>query len=449
MILKERYHYIKRIAALQIAVMMMLSIVACMEPTGGVTEESKITIRFEWWGTDNRNEYTQELLDLYTKLHPNIVFEANPTGWDGYFDRLSTQAATGAMPDIVQMDYMYLNTYSKNNSLADMTKYIEDGTIDTSNIGVDVMNMGVVDGELTGMVCSTTTMAVGYNMSVLNDAGVNLPTKDWTWEDFVNMSAEVTKVTEKAGAVVSSGAVGNTTLLNYWVRQHGEQLYSDDGTELGFTDESIIAGYLDLWNNMINNNLYPDPDEFAQIESLGQSGGPVATGEAAFCFDWDNYATSVAEYNDTIGMITPPLAEGSDNQALWVKPGQLLSISEKSTVKKEAAEFINWFINSEEANYIINAERGIPVSSKIRDVLLESGNLSKQQAEMFHYTEKEKNLIGTVVAPEPCGIMEINKLFMNAGNSVFHGQQTAQEAAREFMEAANKVLAKNKPKKYK
>lgn len=440
---------LKRMVALQIAVVMMLSIVACMEPKGGSTQESKITIRIEWWGTDNRNEYTQELLDLYTKLHPNIVFEANPTGWDGYFDRLSMQAATGAMPDIVQMDYMYLNTYSKNNSLADLTEYIEDGTIDTSEIEVDVLNMGVVDGELTGMVCSTTTMAVGYNVDVLQDAGVSLPTRNWTWTDFVNMSAEVTKVTGKAGAVVSSGAVGNTTLLNYWVRQHGEQLYSDDGTELGLTDESIIADYLELWNNMINNNLYPDPDEFAQIESLGQSGGPVATGEAAFCFDWDNYATSVADYNDSIEMVTPPLAETSDNQALWVKPGQLLSVSEKSTVKKEAAEFINWFINSEEANYIINAERGMPVSSKIRDVLLESGNLSKQQVEMFHYTEKEKDLIGSIVPPEPCGITEINKLFMNAGNSVFYGQKTAQEAAREFIEAANEVLAKNKPKKYK
>lgn len=440
---------LKRIVALQIAIIMLLSIVACVESNNGSTQESKITIRIEWWGTDNRNEYTQELLNLYSKLHPNIVFEANSSGLDGYFDRLSTQAATGTMPDIVQMDYMYLNTYSKNNSLADLSRYIEDGTIDTSNINVDVLNMGAVNGELTGIVCSTTTMAVGYNVKVLQDAGVALPTRNWTWEDFVEISAEVTKVTGKAGAVVSAGAVGNTTLLNYWVRQHGEQLYSDDGTELGFTDESIVAEYLELWNNMINNNLYPDPDEFEQIESLGESGGPVATGEAAFCFDWDNYATRVSDYNDTIEMVTLPLSDNSNNQALWVKPGQLLSVSEKSTVKKEAAEFINWFINSDEANYIINGERGVPVSSKIRDMLLESGNLSKQQIEMFHYTEKEKDLIGTIVPPAPCGIMEINKLFMNAGNSVFYGQKTATEAAKEFMEKANKVLAKNKPKKYK
>lgn len=150
----------KRIVALQIAIIMLLSIVTCVESNNGSTQESKITIWIEWWGTDNRNEYTQELLNLYSKLYPNIVFEANSSGLDGYFDRPSTQAATGTMPDIVQMDYMYLNTYSKNNSLADLSRYIEDGTIDTSNINVDVLNMGAVNGELTGIVCSTTTMAV-------------------------------------------------------------------------------------------------------------------------------------------------------------------------------------------------------------------------------------------------------------------------------------------------
>ena len=108
---------------------------------------------------------------MYSKLHSNIVFEANSSGLDGYFDRLSTQAATGTMPDIVQMDYMYLNTYSKNNSLADLSRYIEDGTIDTSNINVDVLNMGAVNGKLTGIVCLTTTMAVvGRYVSFVPDS---------------------------------------------------------------------------------------------------------------------------------------------------------------------------------------------------------------------------------------------------------------------------------------
>lgn len=440
---------VKQFMAVMLASIIMLSLVACIGASSNHDEEDKITIRIEWWGTDSRNEYTQKLLDLYTKTHPDIVFETNSTSWDGYFERLSTQAATGALPDIIQMDSMYLATYSKNNSLADLSEYIDDGTIDTTNIDENVIEMGRVDGQMTGIVLSTTSMAVGYNTEILQEAGVEIPTSAWTWDDFIQMCSEVTKVTGKAGAVVSSGAVGDTRLLNYWVRQHGVPLFNEDGTELGFNDYSIIADYLQLWNNMINANVYPDANEFAQVASLGQSGGPVVSGDAAFCFDWDNYARSVTEYNDHIGIVTPPLAANSENKALWVKPGMLFSVGEKSNVKKEAVEFINWFVNSEEANSIINAERGVPVSSKVRDGLLESGKLTNQQIEMFHYTDKAQNLIGDTVAPQPCGITEINKLFMNAGNSVFYGQKTAEEAAEIFAKQANEVLKRNKPKKYK
>ena len=59
-----------------------------------------------------------------------------------------------------------------------------------------------------------------------------------------------------------------------------------------------------------------------------------------------------------------------------MKPGMFLSVSEKSQEKKECAEFINWVINSKEANDIILAERGVPVAEKIRAYLSETGKIS-------------------------------------------------------------------------
>ncbi len=63
----------------------------------------KITLKFTWWGSQSRHDYTQKILDAYSAEHPEITFEAVPAGWDGYFDKLSTEAASGSMPDIVQM----------------------------------------------------------------------------------------------------------------------------------------------------------------------------------------------------------------------------------------------------------------------------------------------------------------------------------------------------------
>ena len=89
-----------------------------------------MTIRITWWGGQSRHEYTQQLLDKYTELNPSVHFQATPSGWDGYFEKLATDTATGGMADIVQMDYMYISTYAKNGSLADLSSYSSDGTLD-------------------------------------------------------------------------------------------------------------------------------------------------------------------------------------------------------------------------------------------------------------------------------------------------------------------------------
>lgn len=145
--------HLKKLAALGLAAVMALSAAGCGgsgESSGdtaansgsqagetsqsGAAEGGDVTIKITWWGGQSRHDYTQKLLDTYTQSHPNVKFEAVPSGWDGYFDKLATQAASGAMPDIVQMDYLYITTYAKNHSLADLKPYMDDGTIDVTNI---------------------------------------------------------------------------------------------------------------------------------------------------------------------------------------------------------------------------------------------------------------------------------------------------------------------------
>lgn len=465
---------LKRLSALCLAGAMVMSMVAC-----GNTDESKettsdettnadaaqtdqeaesasdtqqessgepVTIKIAWWGGDARHEYTQELLDLYTQSHPNVTFETTPSGWDGYFDKLATQAASGTMPDIVQMDYMYISTYAKNNSLADLSEFISDGTIDVSGINESILNTGKVDDKFAGMVLSTSIVSVGYNPDVLAAAGVEEPTNDWTWSDFFDMCEKVTAHTGKPAAMISSGVVGDTNVFEYWVRQHGQSLFKEDGTGLGYEDDAVCADYFKFFKNMMDDNTYPDPDEFAQILTLGQDAGPVVTGEAAFCFDWNNYTTRMSEQNPNLKLITPPLADGTDiadAQGLWLKPGMFFSVAETSQVKKECAEFINWFVNSEEANDIIMAERGTPVSSAVREYMIASGEMTTQQMDMFGYVDIAAALSGDTPLPQPSGISEINEAFSSAGNSVFYDQATPEEAAAKFREEVNEILSRN------
>ena len=133
---------LKRVLPLALSLAMVLSLASCGNKTGGAGSSQPnnagsqqagnsgedVTIRITWWGGQARHEYTQKILDKYTELNPNVKFEAVPSGWDGYFEKLATDTTTGGMPDIVQMDYLYIATYAKNGSLHDLNEYIDNGT---------------------------------------------------------------------------------------------------------------------------------------------------------------------------------------------------------------------------------------------------------------------------------------------------------------------------------
>ncbi|MDO5417487.1 MAG: extracellular solute-binding protein [Lachnospiraceae bacterium] len=405
------------------------------------TSKEPVTIKITWWGGQGRHDYTQKLLDVYTEKHPNIKFEAMPSGWDGYFDKLATQAASGSMPDIVQMDYLYITTYAKNNSLADLQPYIDDGTIDVSNIDENLLNTGKIQDKMAGLVLASSYLSMGYNPDVFAEAGLAEPAGDWSWEDYAEMSKAVHDKTGKYG--MTGVPVDDTNIFNYWVRQHGESLFSEDKKSLGYADDAVCSDFIRLWNDQMADGIIPNPDEYASLLTLGQEAGPVVTGGGAMTFEWNNYASKICSVNDKIKMVTPPLAKDSDSKGLWMKPGMFFSVAETSKVKKEAAEFIDWFVNSEEANDIIMAERGTPVSSVIREHMVSSGSLSAQQQAMFEAVEAALPLCGETPDPDPVGMSEVNEAFKNAAYSAFYGQITPEEAAAKFRKDADEILARN------
>ena len=77
--------------------------------------------------------------------NPDIEIKAEFTDWSGYWDKLSATTAGGNMPYIVQMDYSYLTQYASGNQLADLTAYIDNGTINTEKIAPGIIESGKVN----------------------------------------------------------------------------------------------------------------------------------------------------------------------------------------------------------------------------------------------------------------------------------------------------------------
>lgn len=417
-----------------------LALTGCGSSDSKETEASDpskpVKLSITWWGSQSRHDYTKKILDLYTSKNPNVTFETTPAGWDGYFDKLSALAAGDNMPDIIQMDYSYMDTFTKNNMLADLNEFVKDKTLDMSNADPNLVDTGKINNKLTGVAISSTVLTIAYNPDVFNKAGVALPTSDWKWSDF---EKDMITIKEKTGSY-GIDKMEDYNLFPYWARQFGKNLYSADGTKLGYDDDKIFVDYVNMIQRLQNAGALATPDEWTQIATKGKEAQPVVLGTGGATLEWANYPTIVAKSNPNLKLVTPPKSD-NDAKALWNKPSMFFSVANTSEHKRESAKFINWLVNDEEANKIMMAERGIPASSKVREAL--KPLLSQQQKEMFEYTDNAVKLSSKCDPPEPAGVAEVRKVMTDCINSVLYKKSSPEDAAKTFRQKANEILARN------
>lgn len=411
--------------------------------TGGASggsDEAPVNISITWWGSQTRHDYTKKLLDAYHEKHPNITFSSTPGGYDGYEQKLATQAAGNALPDIMQMDYSFMSEFTQNGSLADLSSYVADHTIDLRDADQSLVDSGKVGGKLCSIVIAETAPSIVYNPDVLQKAGVPEPTGDWTWDDLVDDCITVQQKTGSFGFGTTLPSDSVDMLFNYSLRQYGKSLYSEDGKDLGYTDDKYFADFVGRFKKMQDAKAEPTVDQYTQISAKGKEQSLVAQSQAGFMFEWANYPTIVASTNPNLKLVTMP-NDSETVKAMYLKPSMFFSISEHSECKKQCADFINWFINDLEANKTINAERGVPISSKVRSAM--ESSLSDQNKAMFRYIDDVSKDCSKVSNPDPAGSSEVRVDLNNEVDAVLYGKKTAQQAATDFRSEASEALGRS------
>ena len=122
--------------------------------TAGQNTESsdeQITLRFMWWGDDVRHQATLDVIEQYETEHPNVKIEAEYGGYDGYFEKLTTQLSGETAADIIQYN---ANTVSDLMEIGDVFVNLEDyaDILDTSDFNQEfIQNFSYYDGKMIAL----------------------------------------------------------------------------------------------------------------------------------------------------------------------------------------------------------------------------------------------------------------------------------------------------------
>ena len=104
--------------------------------------------------------------------------------------------------------------------------------------------------------------------------------------------------------------------------------------------------------------------------------------------------------------------------------------------------FIDYFTNSVEANKVLMADRGVPVSSVVKEGL--KSILTPIQIETFDFLGKVEGDSVPVPPPDPAAWADVrnNVFYPEFVDPVLYGQISPEDGVATFRELANETLAK-------
>jgi multiple sugar transport system substrate-binding protein len=280
-----------------------------------------------------------------------------------------------------------------------------------------------------------------YDPEIFKQAGVAEPTPELTWENYINT---VKTIHEKTGLYGDENIPGNYFHgLTHYIRQHGPEydLYSEDGTKLGYDNDKWFEEFFSMELDLIKAGAIPLPEVRNEIKTPEDS-LLVSKKSAMIGAINSNQIVAVATAaGRPLKMTLLPKAKDQVREGQYIKPSMFFSVTQYTKYPEQAVEFVNYFINDIEANKIMMAERGVPISAKVRDTLKSS--LPDAQKQMFDYVDLVIENSSPIGPPQPAGHAEIDKLLKTLEEQICYEQITPAAAAAKFREEATKILSQN------
>ncbi|APU14428.1 MULTISPECIES: ABC transporter substrate-binding protein [Actinoalloteichus] len=396
-------------------------------------ESDQVTLRFGYWGNDDRAQATNEAIALFEERNPNITVEASFSSFESYFQKLATETAGRNAPDVIQMDYRYLREYGDRGALADLASPELAAELSTDGISAELLSSGQLDDQLLGVPMSQNTQILFYDTEVFDSVGVT-PEDGWTWDEFEEASSAISAIDE--GQVFGTADFGMAIdWFEVWLGQQGGELYTADGG-LGYGAEEV-AEFWELADRFRESGASTPADVGTGSDgSIATS--PMGKNRAASEFGYDSGLTSYAQ---TLGdqISVAPFPSDGDDLGQYAKPSMLASVFSGSNHPAEAARFIDFMVNDPDAGEILGTTRGMPANDEVRSAI--SGSLEGAELVAYEFEEAIADRLVAAPAPPPPGEGAIKRDFQRINDEIAFGRLSVQEAAEQFIAGAEQQLS--------
>lgn len=246
----------------------------------GRTDSSKPLSVMIW--DANQEPGIRKIIDVFTEK-TGIRAEIQVVDWNNYWTLLSAGAQSGSLPDVFWMHSNEAQRYMSNDMLLDVTGRVKSSTeIDPQNYPEDIFGLYTYNGKYYAVPKDIDTIALWYNKTYFDEAGLSYPDETWTWDDAYEAAK---KLTRPNGSVYGYATV-NTNNQAGWYNQiydNGGYVISEDKKNSGMDHPKTIEG-MRFMEKLINESLMPPQEVMSETneEVLFQSGKVAMTTQGSW-----------------------------------------------------------------------------------------------------------------------------------------------------------------------
>lgn len=211
-----------------LAVAVALTLAGCASRRG-------VEVTLMMWGSHKEYSLMQKKIEIFEKKNPDIRVKILHYPKD-YNKKLQAMFTAGTPPDVMYIDSHYFPDYVTKGVLLDLTPFIkgEDG-LNLDKYYKRVLDVFTWDGKYYGIAKDFSVLMAYYNVDLFEKYGIEPPSDNWTWNDFLKIAKKLTVDEDGDGRTDTYGTVVETWVGWWypWLLQNGGQIYENGEWVIG------------------------------------------------------------------------------------------------------------------------------------------------------------------------------------------------------------------------
>jgi len=353
--------------------------------------DDRTVVKLMGWGNTTTMAKYAILEEAFEKRNPDIDLVVEILPEDTYDQKLPLMIASGTAPDLFEAVPEFASAFSfaafaSKNAFIDLEPLIERDDIDLGQWYENVIQSCRYQGTLYVLPKKVNApKSIHYNMDLFDAAGLSYPTRDWTWDEALELARKLTADPDGDGQIDQWGLAGPFAQSFEGPMMKGWAWTRNNGTEINIDDPLFYETMQWMADLMHVEHVAPSLEE---TESSGLPGYLLfTTGKVAMQVG-GRWQTAI--YKREIGdrfrwdTVWVPIPE-KDGPRRYPMNSEAWGIYRRSAVVEEAWKVLKWISGPHGSSVLSQIGGAVPAVKAVAESpdFLDSNPPSRQGNRMW------------------------------------------------------------------